>query len=62
MALYCFEDQPVTLQDFKEVAPRLEYVVTKLGLSLAESMRPMCEWRRRHFKKLGGKIEPLKAA
>ena len=51
------EDQLVTRRDFKEVPPRVEYEITKFGLSLALAIKPLCEWGSERVKKLGGKIE-----
>jgi DNA-binding HxlR family transcriptional regulator len=51
------ENQLVTRRDFKEVPPRVEYEITKFGLSLALAVKPLCEWGSEHVKKLGGKIE-----
>jgi DNA-binding HxlR family transcriptional regulator len=34
--------------DFKEIPPKVEYLVTPLGLSLANALQPLCEWGTAH--------------
>src|SRR4051794_21485610 len=50
-------DGIVVRQDFREIPPRVEYSLTALGVSLSESLRPLCDWGREHM----GRIERTKA-
>ena len=50
-------DGIVARKDFQEVPPRVEYALTEFGVSLAEALRPLCEWGREHM----GRIERTKA-
>ncbi len=51
-------DGIVARKDFQEIPPRVEYALTDLGVSLAETLRPLCEWGREHM----ARIEKTKAA
>jgi DNA-binding HxlR family transcriptional regulator len=42
----------VARKDFKEVPPRVEYSLTKFGVSLTESLRPLCEWGSKHMARI----------
>lgn len=37
-------DGIVARKDFQEVPPRVEYSLTELGRTLAETLKPLCEW------------------
>ncbi|KAF0093026.1 MAG: HxlR family transcriptional regulator [Puniceicoccaceae bacterium 5H] len=37
-------DGIVSRKDYKEIPPRVEYSLTPLGLTLAEALRPLCDW------------------
>src|ERR1700677_5220233 len=50
-------DGIVARKDFQEIPPRVEYSLTEFGVSLAEALRPLCEWGREHM----GRIERTKA-
>ncbi|HEY2156867.1 MAG TPA: winged helix-turn-helix transcriptional regulator, partial [Isosphaeraceae bacterium] len=39
-------------KDFQEVPPRVEYSVTRFGISLMEALRPLCEWGGRHKRRI----------
>jgi DNA-binding HxlR family transcriptional regulator len=41
-------DGIVARKDFQEIPPRVEYALTEFGLSLAEALRPLCDWGREH--------------
>ena len=38
----------VSRTDYKEIPPRVDYALTPLGHSLAETFAPLCEWGDRH--------------
>ncbi|SIN73916.1 transcriptional regulator, HxlR family [Singulisphaera sp. GP187] len=42
-------DGIVARRDFHEVPPRVEYSLTELGLSLADVLKPLCEWGLTHM-------------
>ena len=37
-------DGIVTRNDYREVPPRVDYTLTPLGHSLAEALKPLCNW------------------
>jgi DNA-binding HxlR family transcriptional regulator len=45
-------DGIVTRKDFKEVPPRVEYSLTKFGVSLCAALAPLCEWGALHMKRI----------
>ena len=51
-------DGIVARHDFKEIPPRVEYSLTPFGVSLAEALRPLCEWGTKHM----ARIEALSSA
>lgn len=46
------EDGIVSRRDFREVPPRVEYALTEFGVSLAEALRPLCEWGGEHMARI----------
>jgi DNA-binding HxlR family transcriptional regulator len=46
-------DGIVVRQDFQEIPPRVEYSLTVFGESLAEALRPLCEWGFAHAPHIG---------
>jgi DNA-binding HxlR family transcriptional regulator len=42
----------VARKDFHEIPPRVEYSLTEFGVSLAEALRPLCEWGREHTARI----------
>jgi DNA-binding HxlR family transcriptional regulator len=42
----------VLRQDFKEVPPRVEYSLTDFGVSLIESLQPLCAWGEQHMQRI----------
>jgi DNA-binding HxlR family transcriptional regulator len=42
----------VLRQDFKEVPPRVEYSLTDFGVSLIESLKPLCTWGEQHMQRI----------
>ena len=50
-------DGIVARKDYREIPPRVEYSLTEFGVSLAEALRPLCDWGREHM----GRIEQAKA-
>jgi DNA-binding HxlR family transcriptional regulator len=45
-------DGIVSRKDFHEVPPRVEYSLTPFGVSLAEALRPLCEWGGKHMERI----------
>ena len=45
-------DGIVARKDFREIPPRVEYALTEFGVSLAEALRPLCEWGREHMVRI----------
>ena len=45
-------DRIVARKDFQEVPPRVEYSLTEFGVSLAEALRPLCEWGGEHMARI----------
>ena len=45
-------DRIVARKDFQEIPPRVEYSLTVFGVSLAEALRPLCEWGREHTARI----------
>ena len=45
-------DRIVTRKDFHEVPPRVEYVLTEFGRSLAQTLEPLCQWGTQHMKRI----------
>jgi DNA-binding HxlR family transcriptional regulator len=45
-------DRIVARKDFQEIPPRVEYSLTEFGVSLAEALRPLCEWGREHTARI----------
>ena len=45
-------DGIVARKDFREVPHRVEYALTEFGVSLAEALRPLCEWGREHMTRI----------
>jgi DNA-binding HxlR family transcriptional regulator len=45
-------DGIVSRKDFHEVPPRVEYALTRFGVSLCEALRPLCEWGGEHMKRI----------
>jgi DNA-binding HxlR family transcriptional regulator len=46
-------DGIVERKDFQEVPPRVEYSLTRFGVSLTDALRPLCDWGSRHMKRIG---------
>ena len=45
-------DGIIARKDFHEVPPRVEYSMTRFGVSLTEALRPLCEWGGRHKRRI----------
>jgi DNA-binding HxlR family transcriptional regulator len=45
-------DGVVARKDFQEVPPRVEYALTPFGVSLKESLKPLCDWGQRHMNRI----------
>ena len=45
-------DLVVERKDFHEISPRVEYSLTPFGVSLIDTMLPMCEWGSKHMKEI----------
>src|SRR3954468_11723786 len=46
-------DEIVARKDYQEVPPRVEYSLTRFGVSLTDALRPLCDWGSRHMKRIG---------
>jgi DNA-binding HxlR family transcriptional regulator len=38
---------------YHEIPPKVEYSLTKFGISLVEALTPLCEWGTKHTKRIG---------
>ncbi|WP_267396492.1 MULTISPECIES: helix-turn-helix domain-containing protein [unclassified Sphingomonas] len=38
----------LTRHDYQEVPPKVDYTMTPFGMTLAETLRPLCEWGIEH--------------
>src|SRR5882762_3909951 len=47
-------DGIVARKDYQEIPPRVEYALTEFGVSLAEALRPLCDWGREHMERIEG--------
>jgi DNA-binding HxlR family transcriptional regulator len=45
-------DRIVARKDFQVIPPHVEYSLTEFGISLAEALRPLCEWGREHMARI----------
>jgi DNA-binding HxlR family transcriptional regulator len=45
-------DGLISREVFHEVPPRVEYSITKLGISLDEALIPLCDWGEKHLKRI----------
>jgi DNA-binding HxlR family transcriptional regulator len=45
-------DGIVVRKDFQEIPPRVQYSLTAFGVSLAEALRPLCEWGGEHMARI----------
>jgi DNA-binding HxlR family transcriptional regulator len=41
-------------RDYREVPPKVDYAMTPFGMTLAEALRPLCEWGTEHRARVGG--------
>ena len=46
-------DGIVNRHDFQEVPPRVEYSLTPFGKSLLKALGPLCDWGKKHMKRIG---------
>lgn len=45
-------DGLISREVFQEVPPRVEYSITKLGISLDDALAPLCDWGEKHAKRI----------
>ena len=45
-------DGIVARKDFREIPPRVEYALTPFGVSLSNTLRPLCEWGKEHMDRI----------
>ncbi len=45
-------DGIIARKDYREVPPRVEYSMTRFGVSLTQALRPLCEWGGRHMRRI----------
>ncbi len=43
----------VARKDYQEVPPRVEYSLTPFGKSLKAALAPLCDWGKKHMKRIG---------
>lgn len=43
----------IVRKDFQELPPHVEYSLTPFGASLAETLRPLCEWGYANMDRIG---------
>lgn len=43
----------VARKDYAEVPPRVEYSLTPFGKSLKQALVPLCNWGKKHMKRIG---------
>lgn len=43
----------IVRRDFQELSPHVEYSLTPFGSSLAEALRPLCDWGYAHMDRIG---------
>lgn len=46
-------DGIVLRKDFGQVPPRVEYSLSRFGVELAETLKPLCLWGTRHMARIG---------
>jgi DNA-binding HxlR family transcriptional regulator len=46
-------DGIVARKDFEEIPSRVEYSLTPFGVSLANALRPLCDWGKEHMSRVG---------
>jgi DNA-binding HxlR family transcriptional regulator len=44
----------VARKDFQEVPPKVEYSLTPFGRSLKAALTPLCDWGKKHMKRIEG--------
>ena len=45
-------DGIVARKDYQEIPPRVEYSLSEFGVSLADALRPLCDWGREHMSRI----------
>jgi DNA-binding HxlR family transcriptional regulator len=45
-------DGIVARKDFREIPPRVEYSLTRFGVSLSDALGPLCEWGKEHTSRI----------
>jgi DNA-binding HxlR family transcriptional regulator len=43
-------DGIVARKDYQEIPPRVEYSLTRFGVSLSEALQPLCDWGGEHMR------------
>ena len=52
-------DGIVDRKDYQEVPPKVEYALTRFGISLKEALTPLCEWGSTHMKHIEATRAPV---
>ncbi|MFM0517362.1 MULTISPECIES: winged helix-turn-helix transcriptional regulator [Caballeronia] len=47
-------DGVIVRRDYQEVPPRVDYIMTDLGRTLAEALKPLCDWGESHRSQVIG--------
>ncbi len=45
-------DGIVSRKDFQEIPPRVEYALTPFGKTLKTALTPLCDWGKKHMKRI----------
>ena len=45
-------DEVVRRTAYPEIPPRVEYALTKFGVSLKEALSPLCQWGSKHMERI----------
>jgi len=53
-------DGVVARKDYQEIPPRVEYSLTPLGRSLAEALKPLCDWGSKNQRVIAAAISKRK--
>jgi DNA-binding HxlR family transcriptional regulator len=55
-------DRIVRRKVYHEIPPKVEYSLTTFGVSLKDTLTPLCEWGTTHMKRIGAAHRPGESA